>query len=161
MAKELGGTSFISSDGAASIVVSPTWTASKISPDSGSPRVISEGTWYLGSGDATLNDVIAIASEKIPSATRMDTYLAATTVGAKRSLTDFVVVSQSRDHSAYGREVGIITFTATIQGQHASGMLYVVLGGDCATTVNVLTSTDRFDEVSNHEMPFISTATAK
>ena len=44
MAKELGGTSFISSDGAASIVVSPTWTASKTSPDSGSPRVISEGT---------------------------------------------------------------------------------------------------------------------
>ena len=161
MAKELGGTSFISSDGAASIVVSPTWTASEISPDSGSPRVISEGTWYLGSGDATLNDVITVVSEKIPSVMGMDAYLAASIVTAKRSLTDFAVVSQSRDHNAYGREVGILTFTTTIQGQSVSCMSYVVLGGGSATTVNVVSSPDRFDDVVSHEMPFISTLVAE
>ena len=90
----------------------------------------------------------------------MDTYLAATTVGAKRSLTDFAVVSQSRDHNAYGHEVGIVTFTTTIQGQTVSGMSYVVLGGGYATTINVLSPPDRFDDVVAHEMSFISTATA-
>jgi hypothetical protein len=160
MAKELGGTSFVSADGAASIVVSPTWTNFKLSADTGSPRVVTEGSWYLGSGDATLNDVISVVSEKIPSAMGMDTYLAASVVTAKRSLTDFAVVSQSRDHSAYGREVGIITFRMTIQGQPVSGVSYVVLGGGYATTVNVLSSPDRFDGVLSHEMPFISTVTA-
>jgi len=161
MAKELGGTSFVSPDGAASIVVSPTWTATKLSADSGNPRVTSEGTWYLGSGNTTLNDVVTVVSEKIPSVMGMDAYLAASIVMAKRSLTDFAVVSQSRDHNAYGHEVGIITFTTTIQGQTVSGMSYVVLGGGYATTVDLLSSPARFDDVVAHEMSFISTATAK
>jgi len=161
MAQELGGTSFISSDGAASIVVSPTWTASKIPADSGSPRVTSEGTWYLGSGNTTMNDVITVVSEKIPSVVGVDAYMASGSVMAKRSMPDFAVVSQSHGRNTYGHEVGIITYTATVQGVPIAGMSYVVLGGGFATVVNIMSSPDRFDDVVSHEMPFISTLAAK
>ena len=161
MAQELGGTSFISSDGAASIVVSPTWTASKIPADSGSPRVTSEGTWYLGSGNTTMNDVITVVSEKIPSVAGVDAYMASGSVMAKRSMPDFAVVSQSHGRNMYGHEVGIITYRATVQGVPIAGMSYVVLGGGFATVVNIVSSPDRLDDVVSHEMPFISTLTAK
>ena len=67
-AEQLGGTPFVSSDGAVSLVVPPKWTPVDVPSDAAAlPRVTWQQLWFLGSGDQGFNDMAILATEKIPS----------------------------------------------------------------------------------------------
>lgn len=161
-ATQLGGTPFVTSDGVASLVVSPKWTPVNVPSDTPTiPRVTWQRLWFLGSGSESFNDVLVLATETIPSGVNLDVYLVGGRTSLKRQVGDFVLLSEKRERNAYGQEADFLIYTGTMNGVAIATMNYTVLGHDVAIDVAVTSTSDRIDAVVAREMPFLSTLSPK